>query len=193
MIGHIMGFHDFPCRGPIIQMKADISRAIAVTITVRRLPFRSSERKRPHNLVCAFHAIPRRRLGAASTFGCSSRLARRISIAPGSTRIRRAHPLPALVMPPRLTLSPVEFLWAPDQIAHQLARILEAGEITVRGEHPHSCNEINPPYRLQGRDKLGERPIGYCDIIHLILAGPHVVVPDRCVPAAASMMISVGG
>src|SRR4051812_6072005 len=60
----------------IAQMKADSSRAIAVTITVRRLPFRSSERKRPHNLVCAFHAISRARLGAASTFGCLSRLTR---------------------------------------------------------------------------------------------------------------------
>ena len=60
----------------IAQMKADSSRAIAVAITVRRLPFRSSERKRPHNLVCAFHAISRTRLGAASTFGCLSRLTR---------------------------------------------------------------------------------------------------------------------
>jgi hypothetical protein len=34
------------------QMKADSSRAIAVAITVRRLPFRSSDRKRPHSLVC---------------------------------------------------------------------------------------------------------------------------------------------
>ena len=60
----------------IAQMKADSSRAVAVTITVRRLPFRSSERKRPHNLVCAFYAISRARLGAASTFGCLSRLTR---------------------------------------------------------------------------------------------------------------------
>ena len=34
------------------QMNADSSRAIAVAITVRRLPFRSSDRKRPHSLVC---------------------------------------------------------------------------------------------------------------------------------------------
>jgi len=39
----------------IAQMKADSSRAIAVTITVRRLPFRWRDRKRPHNLV----SIPR--------------------------------------------------------------------------------------------------------------------------------------
>src|ERR1700757_92972 len=39
----------------IAQMKADSSRAIAVTITVRRLPFRSSERKRPHSLDERFH------------------------------------------------------------------------------------------------------------------------------------------
>src|SRR4029450_8251959 len=61
----------------VAQMKADSSRASAVTITVRRLPFRSSERKRPHSLVCAFHAISRARLGAASTFRCLSRLTRR--------------------------------------------------------------------------------------------------------------------
>ena len=52
---------------------------------------------------------PRATLGAASTFGCLSRLTRggyRLLQAT-STRIRRARPLPALVMPPRLTLSPV--------------------------------------------------------------------------------------
>ena len=60
----------------IAQMKADSSRAIAVAMTVRRLPFRSSDRNRPHSLVCAFHAISRTRLGAAATFGCLSRLTR---------------------------------------------------------------------------------------------------------------------
>src|SRR6266478_6873566 len=38
-------------------MKADSSRAIAVATTVGRLPFRVSDRKRPHNLICAFQAI----------------------------------------------------------------------------------------------------------------------------------------
>src|SRR6516164_1028540 len=47
------------------------------------------------------------------------------------------------------------------QIAHQLARILKAGEITNLGQHPYSRNEINPSHRLQGRDHLGERPLGY--------------------------------
>jgi hypothetical protein len=37
----------------IVQMKADSSRAIAVATTVGRLPLRMSDRKRPHNLVCA--------------------------------------------------------------------------------------------------------------------------------------------
>ena len=60
----------------IAQMKADSSRAIAVATTVRRLPFRSSDRKRLHSLACAFQAISRTRLGAASTFGCFSRLTR---------------------------------------------------------------------------------------------------------------------
>src|SRR5216684_1081655 len=46
-------------------MKADSSRAIAVATTVGRLPFRVSDRKRPHNLICAFQAISRTALGAA--------------------------------------------------------------------------------------------------------------------------------
>src|SRR5262249_44642183 len=57
----------------IAQMKADSSRAIAVAAIVGSLPLRRSERKRPHNRVCAFHAISRTRLGAAATFGCFSR------------------------------------------------------------------------------------------------------------------------
>jgi hypothetical protein len=32
------------------------------------LPFRVSDRKRPHNLICAFQAISRTALGAAATF-----------------------------------------------------------------------------------------------------------------------------
>ena len=48
----------------IAQMKAASSRAIAVATTVGRLPFRVSERKRPHNLICAFQAISRTALGA---------------------------------------------------------------------------------------------------------------------------------
>jgi hypothetical protein len=38
----------------IAQMKADSSRAIAVAMTLGCLPFRVSDRKRPHNLICAF-------------------------------------------------------------------------------------------------------------------------------------------
>ena len=38
-------FHELAIDRP---MKADSTRAIAVAITVRRLPFRSSDRKRPH-------------------------------------------------------------------------------------------------------------------------------------------------
>ena len=55
-------------------MKADSSRAIAVATTVGRLPFRVSDRKRPHNLICAFQAISRTAVGAAATFICFSRL-----------------------------------------------------------------------------------------------------------------------
>jgi hypothetical protein len=51
----------------IAQMKADSSRAIAMA-TIGRLPFRVSDRKRPHNLICAFQAISRTALGAAATF-----------------------------------------------------------------------------------------------------------------------------
>ena len=60
----------------IAQMNADSSRAIAVAAIVGRLPLWTSDRKRPHSLVCAFHAISRTRLGAAATFGCLSRLTR---------------------------------------------------------------------------------------------------------------------
>ena len=60
----------------IAQMKADSSRAIAVATTVGRLPLRVSDRKRPHNLICAFQAISRTALGAAATFICFSRLTR---------------------------------------------------------------------------------------------------------------------
>src|SRR6516162_83274 len=54
----------------IAQMKADSSRAIAVTTMFGSLPLRMSDRKRAHNRVCAFHAISRTRFGAAATFGC---------------------------------------------------------------------------------------------------------------------------
>jgi sirohydrochlorin ferrochelatase len=92
------------------QTNAASSRAIAVATTVLRLPLRSSARKRRHSRVCAFHAISRTRRGAAATFACFSRPTRagcRYAQA-ASTRMRRARALPALVMPPRLTLSPVE-------------------------------------------------------------------------------------
>src|SRR6266851_2842896 len=52
------------------------SRVIAVATTVGRLPLRVSDRKRPHNLICAFQAISRTALGAAATFICFSRLTR---------------------------------------------------------------------------------------------------------------------
>src|ERR1700722_4046243 len=60
----------------IAQMKAASSRAIAVAMMFGRLPFRVSERKRPHNLICAFQAISRTALGAAATLFCFSRLTR---------------------------------------------------------------------------------------------------------------------
>jgi hypothetical protein len=47
----------------IAQMKADSSRAIAVAMTFGRLPLRVSDRKRPHNLICAFQAISRTACG----------------------------------------------------------------------------------------------------------------------------------
>ena len=60
----------------IAQMKADSSRAIAVAMTFGRLPFRVSDRKRPHNLICAFQAISRTACGEAATFICFLRLTR---------------------------------------------------------------------------------------------------------------------
>src|SRR5215475_15512804 len=45
----------------IAQMKADSSRAIAVATMFGSLPLRTSDRKRPHNRVWAFHAISRTR------------------------------------------------------------------------------------------------------------------------------------
>ena len=56
----------------IAQMKADSSRAIAVATTFGRLPFRVSERKRPHNLICAFQAISRTTFGNRSWRSCSN-------------------------------------------------------------------------------------------------------------------------
>ena len=54
----------------IAQMKAASSRAIAVATTVGRLPFRVGERKRPHNLICAFHEIdPAHRLQGCNDLG----------------------------------------------------------------------------------------------------------------------------
>jgi hypothetical protein len=67
----------------IAQMKADSSRAIAVTMTFGRLPFRVSDRKRPHNLICVFQAISRTACGEAATFICFLEAnTRRMSIAP---------------------------------------------------------------------------------------------------------------
>jgi hypothetical protein len=56
----------------IARMNADSSLAIAVAAIVGRLPLRTRDRKRPHNLICAFHAISRTRRGAAATFACLS-------------------------------------------------------------------------------------------------------------------------
>src|SRR5262245_29305449 len=44
------------------------------------------------------------------------------------------------------------------QVAHKLAWILKAGEITNPGEHSDGSNEIDAAHRLQGRDNLGKRP-----------------------------------
>jgi hypothetical protein len=144
-------------------MKADSSRAIAVTITVRRLPFRSSERKRPHNLVCAFHAISRASRCGLHLWLLVSAYARRISIAPGRLHNNTSRPpIPGFGDAASLDLVASRvFRGHQTQIAHQLARILKAGEITDLGQHPHSRNEINSPHRLQGRDNLGKRPLGY--------------------------------
>ena len=76
--------------------------------------------------------------------------------------MRRARPLPALVIPPRLTLSPVELSEGTrPRYPDQLTRILKAGEITDLGQYRHGGNEIDPAHRLQGRDDLGKRPFGY--------------------------------
>src|SRR5262245_45106159 len=40
------------------------------------------------------------------------------------------------------------------QVAHKLAWILKAGEITNLGEHSDGSNEIDAAHRLQGRDNL---------------------------------------
>ena len=60
----------------IAQMKADSSRAIAVTTIVGRLPFRVSVRKRPQSRICAFQAISRAARGAAPILICISLLTR---------------------------------------------------------------------------------------------------------------------
>ena len=74
--------------------------------------------------------------------------------------MRRACLLPALVMPPRLTVSPVERSEGTrPQIAHQLARGLKARQITDFSEHRHCRNEIYSTHGLQSRDNLGKRPL----------------------------------
>ena len=67
----------------IAQMKADSSRAIAVATTVRRLPFRTSDRKRPHSPFALSTQSRARASVRPPPLAVLSAHARRISIAPG--------------------------------------------------------------------------------------------------------------
>src|SRR4029077_14704032 len=72
--------------------------------------------------------------------------ARRISIAPGRLDKNTSRPSVAC-LGDAAALDLVAgrvFRGHETQIAHQLARILKAGEITDLGQHPHSRNDINP-------------------------------------------------
>src|SRR5262249_22981508 len=48
------------------------------------------------------------------------------------------------------------------KVPHQLARILEAGEITDLGQRSDGGNEIDAAHRLEGRNHLRERPLRHC-------------------------------
>src|SRR5258706_2810890 len=145
-------------------MKADSSRAIAVATTVGRLPFRVSDRKRPHNLICAFQAISAHRprcgrhlhlLLAANTW--------RIPIAPSSFDQDTPRPTIASLGDTAAVdrVSCGAFGGYETEIPHQLAGILKARQIADLGQHRHCRNEIDPAHRLQGCDDLGKGPLGH--------------------------------
>ena len=91
-------------------MKAAISLAMAVTATVFALPALISLRYRVQSLTCPFHAIAQTDFGRPASLALIEELilaGYRYVQAP-SISARRARALPALVIPPRLTRSPVE-------------------------------------------------------------------------------------
>src|ERR1700726_2049758 len=149
----------------IAQMKAASSRAIAVATMVGRLPFRVSERKRPHNLICAFQAISRTARGAAATFICFSRLTNtwRIPIAPCG--FDQDTPRPAIAsLGDTAAVDRVScgaFGGHETEIPHQLAGVLKARQIADLGQHRHCRNKIDPAHRLQSCDDLGKGPLGH--------------------------------
>src|ERR1700722_17611693 len=97
------------CRA-MAQTKPINSRAIAVVTTLAGLPVRASLRYRAHNRTCPFQAMSRIGLGWFSCRSSNSRLIRagKRELQAASINKRRAAELPALVMPPRLTLAPLE-------------------------------------------------------------------------------------
>src|SRR5262245_52232234 len=142
----------------IAQTKPASSRAMAAAATGGFLRLRRSERKRPHSRVWAFHAISRTRRGAAATFGCFARPTRAgcFDQDASSSTVPGLGDAATVDLVARGTLRGHE-----PQVAHKLAWILKAGEITNLGEHSDGSNEIDAAHRLQGRDNLGKRPFGH--------------------------------
>ena len=73
--------------------------------------------------------------------------------------MRRARRLPALVMGPRLTVSPVELSEAPGRDMPSARAALKPREIADLRQERRRRNEIDAPHRHQRRDHLGQRPI----------------------------------
>ena len=147
----------------IAQMKADSSRAIAVTMTFGRLPFRVSDRKRAHNLICAFQAISRTALGAAHLYLLLAANTWRMPIAPSGFDQDTPRPTIASLGDTAAVdrVSCGAFGGYETEIPHQLAGVLKARQIADLGQHRHCRNEIDPAHRLQGGDDLGKGPLGH--------------------------------
>jgi hypothetical protein len=143
------------------QMKPHISRAIAVATMVGRLPFLVSARNRPESRTCAFQAIARAALGAASTFACFSRPIRGgVPVAPRGFHQHASRP-PVASLGDATPLDAVTgraLGGHQTQIAHQLAGRAKARQVADLGQHRHRRDRVDAAHGLQRRDNLNQRP-----------------------------------
>ena len=145
----------------IAQTKPESSRAIAAVITVFNFPAWASLRYRRQNRPWAFQAMSR--IGLLN-FSWRRRRSQPIragnrQLNAASINMRRAAPLPALVIPPGVAC----FRWnarkEQTQIGHELPRIGETGDVAEFRHQRRRGHQREATQRLQRLHHWRQRPI----------------------------------